>query len=235
MGTTIATRAGRRLGQMAAVALVALLLAGLAAAPAGAKTRDDGRQEANDFIAWCVGEGGDPVVIVASEDRITVACNDLPGGDFLCNFYPDPYCKLWGARVTPGDLPKVEIVQDGAPAKRPGLADPAKVGRTILIEDGATEAPLRSSRITVLSGSAVVPADDVVDGQITLSDITTGPAIAPVLVPPAEEIPVPTLEEDGVVTTQLVPAPVAEEITVPEIEEDAVGTIPPAPPADEQP
>jgi hypothetical protein len=233
MRTTIAARAGRLLGQTAAVALVALLLAGLAAAPAGARTRDDGRKEANDFIAWCFGEGGNPIVVEGTGDDILVACDFPDGKDLTCQFYPVYDC--WSRRVIPGDFHNVDLEQTDAPVARPDLADPTGVGGTFFVEDGATETPLRaaggaSGRITILGGSAVAEVIAIPDlGEDEI--VTTQP------VPPAVAAPiiVPELEEDEVVTTQPVPAPVAEEIDVPEIEDDQVVTIQPvlAPVAEE--
>lgn len=224
MRTTIATRAGRRLGQMAVVALVALLLSGLAAAPAEARTRDEGRQDANDFIAWCQSWGDTPIVLESSDKGILVSCL-LPGtGNYVCQMYPIRQCHLYRGGMAPGDLPEGEIVQDGMPAKRPGLADPGQVGGTLFAEDESTAAPLPSSRIAVLGGSAVAPVEEATDTPITLDDLTTAPATAPVAAPVAQEILVPVLDEDDVVTTQPIAAPVAEAILVPEIVDDEVVT-----------
>jgi hypothetical protein len=226
---------------MAAVALMALLFAGLAAAPAEARTRDDGRKDANDWIAWCIAAGGDPEVLYASEDRITVKCH-FSNGTWWCQFYPAHDCYLIRKElVTPGDLPVGEIVEKDNPATRPGLVEPVQAGESLFSEDEATTAPLRSSRITDLGGSAAAPAEEAADRPITLDDLTTAPAIAPVSAPVsapvAEQILVPVREQDEVVTTQPVAAPVAEEILVPEFGEDEVVTTQPvlAPVAEEIP
>lgn len=55
-------RLGRKIGRIAAVGAVALLLAGTAAAPAGAE-RNDTVRRVNGTIGDCFGAGGDPTVV----------------------------------------------------------------------------------------------------------------------------------------------------------------------------
>lgn len=203
MGITTATRVGRQLGRMAAGALMALVLGGLAAAPAGATTRDDGRNEANDFITWCYTVGGDPVVIEASDSKIVVACHNLPGGDFLCEFYPKHWCHLSSGRLVPDGISDVDIMpadQGNAPVNRPVLAIPAEAGRPILIEDGGAA---NGSGVQFAEGAATVsePADSAPVSAPSLVAEGSGLAevapaevaaveVAPVEVAPVEVAPV---------------------------------------------
>ena len=91
MDASMAARAGRLLGRMAAVALVALFLSGLAADPAGAQTRKEGAKEANDFIQWCVWAGGEPIVDTR-DDEISVICLFSDGRKYMCEFLPARVC-----------------------------------------------------------------------------------------------------------------------------------------------
>ena len=62
MTTSARARAGRRIGRIAAVGAVALILAGTAAAPAEARTRRQAVYLANSAIGACFELGGDPWV-----------------------------------------------------------------------------------------------------------------------------------------------------------------------------
>jgi putative hemolysin len=214
MGTTT-TRVGWLLGRLSVVALVALVLIGLAVMPAEARTRDDGRNEANDFITWCIASGGDPVVVEASDERIQVRC-DLPGGDILCNFYPSHWCHLWASRVVPGGISDVDIMpadQGDSPINRPVLAVPAGAGRVVLVEDGsaAGEAPAVGMPATFLAGSAAAIGDDA-------------PPAAEAAAPVAEPVTEPVTESVGEPVAAPVANPVEGSIAAP-VEEAAAEPI----------
>jgi hypothetical protein len=132
MRTATAARARRLIGRMAAVALVALFLSGQAAAPAGAMTHDDGRNDANDFISWCVLSGGDPIILEANGDRIEVICY-LPNGDaFGCEFYPYHECYLNSGIVIPGHLSDVRTVPlTNDPGSTPTVDAPESVAPVV--------------------------------------------------------------------------------------------------------
>jgi len=199
MGTTT-TRVGRLFGRLSVVAMVALVLVGLAVMPAEARTRDDGRNEANDFITWCFASGGDPEVLELGDDKIAVGCYNLPGGDFVCWFYPDHWCHLWASRVVPGGISDVDIMpadQGDSPINRPVLAVPAGAGRVVLVEDGsaAGEAPAVGMPATFLAGSAAAIGDDA-------------PPAAEAAAPVAEPVTEPVTESVG----EPVAAPVANPV-----------------------
>jgi hypothetical protein len=215
MGTTT-TRVGWLLGRLSVVALVALVLVGLAVMPAEARTRDDGRNEANDFITWCFASGGDPEVLELGDDKIAVGCYNLPGGDFVCWFYPDHFCHLWASRGVPGGISDVDITpadQGDSPINRPVLAVPAGAGRVVLVEDGsaAGEAPAAGMPATFLAGSAAAIGDDA-------------PPAAEAAAPVAEPVTEPVTESVGEPVAAPVANPVEGSIAAP-VEEAAAEPI----------
>jgi hypothetical protein len=215
MGTTT-TRVGWLLGQLSVVALVALVLVGLAAMPAEARTRDDGKQEANDFITWCFAVGGEPYVIDATDKEIFVWCH-LPNGDFFtCRFYPDHFCYIYNEPAHPGGISDVDIMpadQGDSPINRPVLAVPAGAGRVVLVEDGsaAGEAPAAGMPATFLAGSAAAIGDDA-------------PPAAEAAAPVAEPVTEPVTESVGEPVAAPVANPVEGSIAAP-VEEAAAEPI----------
>jgi hypothetical protein len=120
------------LGRLVMVAVAAILIGGSLAAPAVAATRDDGVQQANEFILACVDEDGDPEVIEAGDEIITVSCRFSEGHSMDCiwgsatDWAPD--CAIIPSRLVPGgglptvdpnDLHTLEPVED-APVRPPG-------------------------------------------------------------------------------------------------------------------
>jgi hypothetical protein len=103
---------GRRMSSRivlgALVAALAFVALAAAAPDAGAKSRQDARTEANDFIDWCFKEGGDPLVIDGTGDDFLVVCADLGSGDFVCGWAgSDGYsqdCFLKAVTRPGGDL-----------------------------------------------------------------------------------------------------------------------------------
>jgi putative hemolysin len=125
------------LGRMVMVAVAAILVAGCLAAPAAARTRDDGVQEANEFVAWCFSMGGEAEVLEAGDSGLRVRCQLPDGNDFHCNWvdiddwqqscgiasHPIPGGNL--PTLEPGDLHGVEPVQgEPAPAAPPDVTAP---------------------------------------------------------------------------------------------------------------
>src|SRR5688500_11641799 len=73
--TTAARWAARLLVRLAALGSLALLLGGLAAAPAAAQTRDDAVTQANDLVSWCLLKGGDPDVWIDASGTVVAVCH----------------------------------------------------------------------------------------------------------------------------------------------------------------
>jgi len=199
---------------LSVVAMVALVLVGLAAMPAEARTRDDGKQEANDFITWCIAFGGDPVVVEASDDQIMARC-ELPGGDFVCWFYPDYFCHLFYDRVVPGGISDVDIMpadQGDSPVNRPVLAIPAEAGRVVLVEDGgaAGEAPAAGMPATFLAGSAAAIGDDAPPAAEAAA-----PVVEPVTEPVTESVGEPVAAPVANPVEGSIAAPVEEAVAAP--------------------
>jgi hypothetical protein len=148
MGTTTAG-VGRLFGRMAAVALVALVLSGLTADPAGAAGRKEAAANANQMIADCFADGGDPEVLDSDGEDIRVECHGDDGSLLYCSFLADnTYCR--GGLDSLPDRDTQPLEPTGGPLTRPGLIDRAGSGAVVLAEDsgvaGITE--------TVLAGSA---------------------------------------------------------------------------------
>jgi len=204
MKTTTAARVRRLIGRMAGVALVALILGGLAATPAGAETRKETAAKANDMIDRCFANGGDPEVIDAGKE-IKVECHYHDGsGTFYCSFLPnDTYCASHSERVLP-DVPIDPLEPVGSPVTRPGLIDNAATGEAILVEDGSTGGVhLAESTTTVTEPTNAAPTTE----QAPADENGVLDEVAPVDVAPVESGD---------------PAPVNEPVADPAIVEPAV-------------
>lgn len=149
MDRSLVGRAGRLLGRMAAVALVALFLSGVAADPAGAQTRKEGAKEANDFIQWCVWMGGEPVVDT-SNNEIFVVCVFSDGSKYMCEFVPVRFCTTSDSPnpKSTDHVPQNDGVFDGGlfgSAREPVLhVMPANVSSDpvpLIVVDGSAPAP----------------------------------------------------------------------------------------------
>jgi hypothetical protein len=230
MGTTT-TRVGWLLGQLSVVALVALVLVGLAAMPAEARTRDDGKQEANDFITWCFAVGGEPYVIDATDKEIFVWCH-LPNGDFFtCRFYPDHFCYIYNEPAHPGGISDVDIMpadQGDSPINRPVLAVPAGAGRVVLVEDGsaAGEAPAVGMPATFLAGSAAAIGDDAppaAEAAAPVAEPVTEPVTESVGEPVAAPVANPVEGSIAAPVEEAVAAPVEEAVAEPIADAGTVG------------
>jgi hypothetical protein len=84
--TGTAARAARLLGRVAAVGVLALLLVGLATAPAGAQTRQQAVDQANEMISECMQVDGEPSPTVFDDGSVFVSCKI---GDGYANCYWD--------------------------------------------------------------------------------------------------------------------------------------------------
>ena len=80
--TTTTARVPRRLGRLAAVGAVALVLAGAAASPAEAVTRRGAATMTNTAIGICFEAGGDPIV-------------EEGGGSFVLSCYQEDGSYWW--------------------------------------------------------------------------------------------------------------------------------------------
>jgi hypothetical protein len=245
------------LGRMMMVAVAVLLISGYSVAPVAAEQRPEAK-EANDFVDFCYQSGGDPTIFTYPDNSIIVVCADLPGGgDFVCEFVGNSrFCYVKGPGDLGGVLPNQPV--DGVfVEEEPAQETPQEVYEVVPIwtlyeNDGGTEAPLRaaggsSSRITMLGGSAVAPADDASGSRVTLAESAIDPAAVPAPAPLAGEdtfsvedidaeitfqgLTLPVEETDAPVTTELFPGAG----TLPVEDTDAEVTTDPVPAADEQP
>lgn len=123
------------LGRLMVVAVVAVLIGGCLAAPAAARSRDDGTQDANDMIEGCVGMGGSPEVLEANEEFIEVACKFTDGSQLNCSWYVgndwSTNCYLQSRTVPggsllivdPGNLPTLQpVANEPVPVSPPAAA-----------------------------------------------------------------------------------------------------------------
>lgn len=119
----------RLLGRMVMVTVAAILIGSGLAAPAAAKTRDDGVQEANDFILACVRLGGDPEVTEVNDDVLIAECRFSEGTLMECiwgvatDWARD--CAIFHGRLVSGGLPTFE--PDDLHTLEPVRGEPAPV------------------------------------------------------------------------------------------------------------
>src|SRR5689334_14417316 len=105
MLTAGATNIGRLVRAATAAMALALLLGSALAVPAGAQPRQQAADQANRFIDWCFGNGGNPHVWSAGGELIEVSCWFSDGSSLDCQFYPEASCTRFGAGtvLNPGD------------------------------------------------------------------------------------------------------------------------------------
>ena len=101
MASSLTARVGRFIGVVAVAGVLALILGGLAAAPAEAKQQQQGHvSAANQYIWTCFQLGGDPSVYTGPDGTIYVSCHYPDGGTKICSFYAGgSFCGWLDVRV----------------------------------------------------------------------------------------------------------------------------------------
>lgn len=129
METSLAARVRRLFGLVVAAAALALLLGGLAADPAAAKTREEARTEANDFILACFGSGGEPGpwTSTVGVEKMVVACAYDNGSVKVCEFLPTTSCHFIYS-FEPRQAPN-HVVDEGTVLDDGGAANEVNHGR----------------------------------------------------------------------------------------------------------
>jgi hypothetical protein len=124
---------------LATALIVALIIGGIAAEPATAQTRRDMRDGVNDFINWCISEGGTPDssggTLSDGEEFISAKCL-LPGGSVMdcvwASWLNDRECTLHG-QYDPND-------GTAPPLTRGGGRRGTMTGGTLQSDDGGSTA-----------------------------------------------------------------------------------------------
>ena len=194
-------------------AVVAMVIAGSVAAPANARTRDDGKQEANDFVTACFAMGGEPEVIEASDEWIIATCHLPNGSTFTCDWWTNndwsQHCHL-SHSVPGGDLPVHEFhdvgpidgvfVEDESVPATPGAVYAVDPIWTLADNASGTEAPRLAGDDT--QAAPPVDAPLVAESELTApvevveaeADVVETPAEAPTSAAVTEVVDIPAEE-----------------------------------------